>query len=241
MVCPVGQRLIAFGVGLEVLIGLLLASVGAATTLADERAQGGLDVVLATPIDSRRIVLGKWWGAFRIVPCLAILPVLAILKIGLFREMLPEALWLAALVVALVLAYGAVVTSLGLLIAIQQGRQRLAVAWTVTWFVGMAVIYPGIVIPIFNINNSLLVASSPFFGIYIPTFPLDKPRFPSFDSDDLVQGGLCLGLVMSVALVLLKAALNQFDRKLGRVADASVRDAGKPEPELAIVGGIRDR
>jgi ABC-type transport system involved in multi-copper enzyme maturation permease subunit len=55
-------------------IGLLMVSVISATSLAEERAHGSLDLLMTTPLSSRAIVLGKWWGSFRAVPRLAILP-----------------------------------------------------------------------------------------------------------------------------------------------------------------------
>ena len=61
--------------GLQVGAGLLLLSVSAATSLAEERERGSLDVLMATPLPTRAIVWGKWWGAFRAVPPLAVLPV----------------------------------------------------------------------------------------------------------------------------------------------------------------------
>ena len=62
--------------GVQVSAGLLLLSVSAVTSLAEDRQRGSLDVLLATPLSTRSIVLGKWWGAFRGVPLLAVLPVL---------------------------------------------------------------------------------------------------------------------------------------------------------------------
>src|SRR5947199_1629228 len=62
--------------GAHVSAGLLLLSISAVPTLAEERQRGSLDVLLATPLSTRSIVLGKWWGAFRGVPPLAVLPVL---------------------------------------------------------------------------------------------------------------------------------------------------------------------
>ena len=59
----------------QVAIGLLLLSVSAATTLAEERDRGSLDVIMTTPLTSREIVWGKWWGTFAMVPRLAILPI----------------------------------------------------------------------------------------------------------------------------------------------------------------------
>ena len=55
-------------------MGLLLLSVSAATSLAEERARGSLDVLLATPLSTRSILDGKWWGAFRQVRHILVWP-----------------------------------------------------------------------------------------------------------------------------------------------------------------------
>ena len=64
--------------GFQVAVGLLLLSVTAATSLAEERAHGSLDLLLSTPLSTWQIVVGKWLGAFRVVPMLVILPALLI-------------------------------------------------------------------------------------------------------------------------------------------------------------------
>src|SRR5436309_2296989 len=51
--------------GMQVSAGLLLLSVSAVMSLAEERQRGSLDVLLATPLSTRSIVLSKWLGAFR--------------------------------------------------------------------------------------------------------------------------------------------------------------------------------
>src|SRR5262249_41876269 len=100
------SKYIAPGVnGFQISIGLLLASIGAATALAEERVQGSLDVVLATPLSTREIVLGKWWGAFRPIPWLAILPTLVLLGLGFFRGWF-GGIVRAPLVGTLVVTYG---------------------------------------------------------------------------------------------------------------------------------------
>jgi ABC-type Na+ efflux pump permease subunit len=213
-------RDIASGVnGFQVSIGLLLACVGAATALAEERAQGGLDVVLVTPLDSRRIVLGKWWGAFRIVPRLAILPGLLVLSLGLARESWPVALAMTALVVGLVLAYGAMITGLGLVIAIAQPRQGRAVALMVACYLGLTVVYPAIVLPIMRGHDLFLVSPSPFFGMMLPTAWLVWRGGPW----SMYPGAWCalLAVVAAVGFILLRVALAMFDRGLGRVVDRS--------------------
>ena len=68
------DEFVLFVVGLEAAIGLLLLSVDSATSLAEERARGSLDVLMTTPLSTREIVRAKWRGAYGRVFGLAILP-----------------------------------------------------------------------------------------------------------------------------------------------------------------------
>jgi ABC-type transport system involved in multi-copper enzyme maturation permease subunit len=94
---------------LQVPLGLLLLSVTSVTSLAEERVRGTIDLLLTTPLSTRAIVFGKWWGAYRSAVPLAVLPGLVTAAVA------GPARWPGALlVVGLVLAYGAAATSLGL-------------------------------------------------------------------------------------------------------------------------------
>ena len=75
---PDGSEAIQVGLGLYVALGLLLLSATAPTVLAEERVRGSLDVLMATPLATRAIVLAKWWGTFRKVLLLLPLPVFAV-------------------------------------------------------------------------------------------------------------------------------------------------------------------
>jgi ABC-type transport system involved in multi-copper enzyme maturation permease subunit len=136
----------AFVSALQVSVGLLLASVAAVTCLSEERAHGCLDVLLATPLPTRSIVWGKWRGAFRLVPWLAVLPVINVALVakpgnvppwtppGTPQPSLdhPNLIYLCVpLMAALVLAYGAAVTSFGLVCATWIRRQGRAIATSV--------------------------------------------------------------------------------------------------------------
>ena len=77
---PGGANGIAFGFLLVLLFGLLMLSAMAPTALAEERARGSLDVLLATPLSTREIVIAKWWGVYRKALVLAPLP----LYVGIF-------------------------------------------------------------------------------------------------------------------------------------------------------------
>src|SRR5262249_16641382 len=117
--------------GMQVSAGLLLLSVSAATSLAEERQRGSLDVLLATPLATRSIVLGKWWGAFPGVPPLTVLPVLVGGGVG------AEAGFGAgpAVIGGLVVAYGAAITSLGLALATWLPRIGRAIGLTAGLYV----------------------------------------------------------------------------------------------------------
>jgi ABC-type transport system involved in multi-copper enzyme maturation permease subunit len=67
---------------LQISTGLLFLSVIAATSLAEERARGSLDVLMTTPAETAEIVIGKWLGICRLVPPLAIRPPLVVLGIA---------------------------------------------------------------------------------------------------------------------------------------------------------------
>ncbi|MBY0398178.1 MAG: hypothetical protein K2X91_17165, partial [Thermoleophilia bacterium] len=74
-----GDRSSGLGLGIwincvQVGIGLLLFSASASTSLSEERQRGSLDVLMTTPLSTRSIVWGKWWGAFRGIGPLLILP-----------------------------------------------------------------------------------------------------------------------------------------------------------------------
>ena len=69
------------GLLFSLVFGLPMVSATAPTTLAEERTRGSLDVLLATPLTTRQIVVAKWWGAYRSV--LVMLPLF--LYVALFE------------------------------------------------------------------------------------------------------------------------------------------------------------
>src|SRR6202034_2068302 len=97
----------------QVSLGLLLLSVSAATSLAEERVRGSLDILLSTPMSTRSILAGKWWGTFRQVGPVLFWP--ALLSAGLLFHFGNWPNYL--LLIGVILGYGAVITSLGLALA----------------------------------------------------------------------------------------------------------------------------
>jgi ABC-type Na+ efflux pump permease subunit len=211
----VRREVASIGNGFQVGIGLLLLSVSAATVLAEERIRGNLDILLATPLSTRSIVWGKWWGTFRIVPLRAIVP--GAVATVLARE---SGRWEGAvLTVGLFVAYGAALTSLGLALATWVGRLDLAVALsvavlggvTVGWLFAVMLTVPGPGAP-------GLAAGSPIIGIAFPTAAMHDFTRSEWKSI-IAWWGVWIAVYAAIASLLAWATLFTFDRCLGRISE----------------------
>jgi ABC-type transport system involved in multi-copper enzyme maturation permease subunit len=212
------REVASFGNGFQAGIGLLLLSISAATALAEERVRGNLDILLATPLSTRSIVWGKWWGTFRTVPLLAIGP--GAVAAALARE---SGRWEGAvLVVGIQLAYGAAVTSLGLALATWIHRLDFAVALNVAVLGGVTVGWLFAVILVVGDGPALpgLAAGSPIVGITLPT--LGMRFFSSQKWRALVAWwGVWIAVYTVIAALLGWLTVMTFDRCVGRVAAGS--------------------
>jgi ABC-2 type transporter len=211
----VRREVASIGNGFQAGIGLLLLSISAATALAEERIRGNLDVLLATPLSTRSIIWGKWWGTFRAVPLLAIAP--GAVAVTLARE---NGRWEgAALIICLFIAYGAAVTSLGLALSTWMRRLDHAVAAnvavlgsvTVGWFLFVMSTTPGDAAP-------KLAAGSPIVGIVFPTIAMRVYSSREWDSVVAWWGGW-IAVYALVAGALAWTTLMTFDRCLSRIPD----------------------
>jgi ABC-type transport system involved in multi-copper enzyme maturation permease subunit len=218
-----GQAFGALVVGGLTSLGLLLLAITAPSSLAEERVRGSLDLLMATPMPTRQIVMGKWRATFRMVPRLAIMPGIVMLVTGLATGR-PDA---ALVEVALILAYGAALTSLGLGLATWIARQGRAMAWaaasycivTIGWFFLVVLLTegaPGVFAP-------GLASGSPFIGTIFVGIQMHEPN-PSHWTECLNWLWFWAIAYAVLALVLLLATLRSFDRCLGRVACAPRHD-----------------
>ena len=207
----------------QVGVGLLLLSVTAATSLAEERMRGSLDVLLTTPLSTREILAGKWAGAFRTVPALLFAPaVTALLLTGESGRWLQYQLFLL-----LLLAYSALIVSMGLALATWQSRLGRALALCAAAYVALAIGWPALVIPlVLGLPGSSdrvllpLVCGSPLYGTLFGTFGLSgEHRMPGSPED--IWAGVTLWIIIhsGLAAALFAATLYTFDRCLGRVSD----------------------
>ena len=215
---------------LQVAGGLLMLSVSAATSLAEERQRGSLDVLMATPLPTRSIVWGKWWGTFRSVPRLLILPSLLTFALSCYTGHL----WGVALMAALILAYGAAITSLGLALATWMPRMGRAVGTTVGLYTTLCIGWIPLTFTIWPGADGMGVAAgSPLMGVGIYSSLLAGDG-PSHEFVGQTAWTIFWALAYGgVALALLLATLGTFNRCLGRVDEPSLVDAD----DLALRGG----
>ena len=213
------------------LVGLLLLSASAATTLSEERVRGSLDVLLATPIPTRSIVRGKWWGAFRRAPWLAFWPGLVSLSL------VPHSRtgWgplAAALVPALIIAQAAALASLGLALATWISRVGRAATWTVTALVASVIGWPVLCFLLSaggptNTTTIVISQGSPFYNLAMTTLLLDARGGMSNERSGIVIGAIFWTVgYAAIAAGLLMATLATFDRCLGRTPEGLI--PGRP-------------
>jgi ABC-type transport system involved in multi-copper enzyme maturation permease subunit len=208
--------------GLQVAIGMLLLSVTAATSLAEERVRGSLDVLMTTTLSTREIVIGKWLGSFRMVPLLAILPAAVVLCNDPRRLLYVPTLFMT---LVFVFACGAAICGLGLAMAIWCPRLGRSVALTISVYVLITVGWLFLGIWFASGRDEGLMMASPFF-------------FAGELAADLCGGGNRGHLGWAVfwascyavaALVFLQGALATFNRCLERI-EFGISRRDRPTP-----------
>lgn len=222
---------------LQVASGLLLLSVSTPTSLAEDRQRGNLDVLLATPLPTRAIVWGKWWGAFRAVPLLLPLPML----VSLVLSSQTGRSWGAALLAALILAYGAAVTSLGLAMATWIPRMGRAAAVTVGLYSFLCIGWIPLALILFGEapgDDGLGVgAGSPLMGVVAYSRMLAGDGLPHEFAGQTLWTLFWTIAHAAAALCMLLATFATFNRCLGRIDDPTImdRDDSTPVGETAPV------
>ena len=178
---------------------MLLLSVSAATSLAEERARGSLDILLSTPLSTFSILVGKWWGAFRLAPHVIFWP--ALLAGILVWD---GGSWFGyVLLLALVLAYSVAIASLGLALATWVSRLGRAVAICVSIVVGFSVGWMFLIMSLFRPDylGIPLIMGSPLYGTAAATSWSPRGRTMSVgrDARSVTAGALLWILIHSGA------------------------------------------
>ena len=233
------QEMIAVMCMVQVSLGLLLLSVSAATSLAEERVRGSLDVLLCTPLSTRSILAGKWWGSFWQSTHVLVWPLI------LAGMLVTESGHLISyvLLLGLVATNSAVITSLGLVMATWVSRLGRAVALCVSAYIVFSI---GWLFLVFLLaipgpaNEHFLipmVMGSPFYGTIFATMAV-APGDLHFPGGAYTAGfGALIWIVIdaAVALLLFVTALATFDRCLGRVSEVAGRVIPFPKKTTVAV------
>jgi ABC-type transport system involved in multi-copper enzyme maturation permease subunit len=145
---------------LHVIFGLLMLSAIAPTSMTEERQRGSLDMIAATALSTQAIVIGKWLGTFRLVVFMTIGPGLIVLAMATChsnaRFAYPAGLhpdyyrilsrgariYVAVVAIATMLAHGALITSVGLALAVWIKRQSRAIALSIGFFILVTAAWP---------------------------------------------------------------------------------------------------
>jgi ABC-type transport system involved in multi-copper enzyme maturation permease subunit len=208
----------------QVAIGLLMLSISAATSLAEERQRGGLDVLMSTPLPTRSIVWGKWWGVFRLTPRLLILPLLLTFAFACHTGQY----WGVALMAALILSYGAAITSMGLALATWIPGLGRAVGVTVGLYTMMCLGWIPLSFVFFGdgpADDGVGVsAGSPLMGVGIYSMLLSGIAPAHEAIGQVAWMGFWTAAYSGVALALLLATLGTFNNCLGRIDQPSLFD-----------------
>ena len=204
----------------QVAVGLLLLSVSAATSLAEERVRGSLDVLLSTPLSTLSILAGKWWGAFRLAPHVLVWPAVMTSFLVLYGGD-----WIHyLLLLGLILAYAAVIASLGLALATWVSRLGRAVALCVSTYVVFSFAWVLLVVFLFPHDQMglLLLMGSPLAGTPMATSAIASGATDVLASEDQFVGvGAFLWILIHSggAAILFAAVVATFDQCLGRVSE----------------------
>jgi ABC-type transport system involved in multi-copper enzyme maturation permease subunit len=260
-----GSQFLLFVNGIQATLGLLLVSLAAPTVLAEERVRGGLDVLMTTPLSTDRIVMAKWWGAFRVVPALALLPAIGTVFVAsLAPDVVPgvrrfgqppapldvvDRIAYVCLPMALLLAQGAAVTSIGLALATWSRRVGRAVALSVSCYAFLALIGPILIemIPAILVelgafeatDQATLESIAEVVGTACPLgsqlitvqtifWPASQGRLALYIAQIIV-----LLATVAFALIVLALTIATFDRCMGRVSERRRR---APRPPRRVGG-----
>jgi ABC-type transport system involved in multi-copper enzyme maturation permease subunit len=200
----------AYIVAFQVTISLPVLLLAAVTAVVEERMQGTLDVLLATPLSTRRILLTKWWCAFRALPLFLVLPAIVTIAWAWPNGLWPVAGWLGLYV----FTAAAMWTSIGLAISIWIKGLGRAIALATAIYAIICLAWPVLMASMFPAFGMRAATMSPFYGC----FYLLAGMYVQTSFEDLFIWTLCWVAGQSaVALGLLIAELLSFDRCSGRV------------------------
>ena len=190
--------------------------------VAEERAHGSLDVLLCTPLPTRSILGGKWWGSFRQARHVVVWPAIFGIMVGPHGGH-----WITYfLLVGLITAYCAAMTSLGLAVATWTNRLGRAVALCVSVFVVFSIGW-AIFVASLDRNNSTTVAvmlGSPLVGPAVICAALLGDVRPGLRIETIGLGAVFWIVAFGAgAVALFQETVSEFDRRLRGIPDTAGR------------------
>jgi ABC-type transport system involved in multi-copper enzyme maturation permease subunit len=217
---------------LQVGIGFLLLSIISVASLSEDRMRGLLEPLLATPLSTPSIVWARWWGTYRQVFSLTILPVAVVSSIAWVTDH-----WLVLVVfVVLLFSYGAVITSLGLALATWVAHFGRALAGSIAIYVLVSlgwVFMLAMLFPTGGGDVEGLACASPIFGSVFLTQAMTDTGFGR-GVNAVGYGVFWIFAYFAVAIGLYLAVLYSFDRNVGRISmRRSKNNRIRPGPALA--------
>jgi ABC-type Na+ efflux pump permease subunit len=228
---------------LHVIFGLLMLSAIAPTSMAEERQRGSLDVLATTTLSTRAIVVGKWLGTFRLAVPMSAAPALLVLAMATARSdetsthlpgtmpnpdleiTLGVRLCGVLCLIATILAHSALITSIGLALAVWIKRQSRAIAFSVALFVLVIAAWPIFVAIAIDNRANLgrdLASLSPYVAC-MEFLILFANRMSEWGHEILWCDTFWAVEVSTLAMGLLWLTVRTFDRSFGRIPDRPSR------------------
>lgn len=209
-------------------IVLGIASVNAVSALADEKSRGSLEILTTTPLTTVAIFRAKWWAAIAAVPMWMLLPL--IINVATWWQTYvnvkrarwapppnPESVWCLLFSVLLPLTCAAMLSSIGLFLALQMKNYLRAVGTVVAIYVLVSISWPvslrvlGIsAFDYINLNLFSPLCAASEFNSQITTWP----HQPSIAFSSLV---IC-AVNLSAAIYFFVLSRIIADRKMGRIS-----------------------
>jgi ABC-type transport system involved in multi-copper enzyme maturation permease subunit len=242
---------------LHIIFGLLMLAAIAPTSMAEERQRGSLDLLAATALSTRDIVIGKWLGTFRLIWPVVIAPGLLAMAMATARSpvsaygpglppdyyrriTLGARCYGAFLVVATILAHGALITSVGLALAVWVKRQSRAIALSVGWFILVTAVLPIVMTVMLSDGpdrGEAFLALSPV-AVCGNLVTLLTQRTYAFTRGTLWSGTIWAVELSVLAIGLLWLTIRTFDGCFDRIPDQPRRISGRTLEILILTGSI---
>jgi ABC-type transport system involved in multi-copper enzyme maturation permease subunit len=217
-------------------------------SLSEERQRGSLDVLMATPLSTRTIVLGKWLSSFRLIPWLAVGPGILALALAVSPAIsippLPyssprrpfsyywrlhgdiplnpgERLYACGVLVATILAHGAAITGLGLGLATWVRRQSRAIGMSVTLFATIALAWPMLARTLSGgASSPETIGLMAWSPLYVIAAIIEALAWRQPFARDLLMGAAVrAACVVVTSLIVLGVTIRTFDRCMGRMPE----------------------